>query len=193
MPHAGRALALSELRERIGRLEGRGRPRKALPFGVRAVDRHLPAAGSPSTRFTRLWRPGLQASMRPRQRCSLPASWRATKDQSCGALGSAISSPRLSQPWACIPIASFMPRPTASLRFWPPPRRGFATKGSRVWSRKLRGWRAAVEHVFAHEKGPMGLVVRTIGLARARVKIGLANLVYNMKRTIWLTGRLALA
>jgi len=41
--------------------------------------------------------------------------------------------------------------------------------------------------VFAHEKGPMGLVVRTI----ARVKIGLANLVYNMKRTIWLTGRLA--
>ena len=45
--------------------------------------------------------------------------------------------------------------------------------------------------VFAHEKGPMGLVVRTIDLARARVKIGLANLVYNMKRTIWLTGRLA--
>jgi IS5 family transposase len=53
--------------------------------------------------------------------------------------------------------------------------------------------RAAVEHVFAHEKGPMGLVVRTIGLARARVKIGLANLVYNMKRTVWLTGRAALA
>jgi IS5 family transposase len=49
--------------------------------------------------------------------------------------------------------------------------------------------RAAVEHVFAHEKGPMGLVVRTIGLARARVKIGLANLVYNMKRAVWLTRR----
>jgi len=53
--------------------------------------------------------------------------------------------------------------------------------------------RAAVEHVFAHEKGPMGLVVRTIGLARARVKIGLANLVYNMKRAVWLTGRAAVA
>ena len=53
--------------------------------------------------------------------------------------------------------------------------------------------RAAVEHVFAHEKGPMGLVVRTIGLARARVKIGLANLVFNMKRTVWLTGRATLA
>ena len=51
--------------------------------------------------------------------------------------------------------------------------------------------RTGPSHVFAHEKGPMGLVVRTIGLARARVKIGLANLVYNMKRTIWLTGRLA--
>jgi transposase, IS5 family len=49
--------------------------------------------------------------------------------------------------------------------------------------------RAAVEHVFAHEKGPMGLVVRTIGLVRARMKIGLANLVYNMKRVVWLTGR----
>jgi transposase, IS5 family len=35
--------------------------------------------------------------------------------------------------------------------------------------------RAAVEHVFARQKGPMGLVVRTIGLARASVKIGLAN------------------
>jgi transposase, IS5 family len=53
--------------------------------------------------------------------------------------------------------------------------------------------RAAVEHVFAHEKGPMGLVVRTIGLARARVKIGLANLVYNMKRALWLTERHAIA
>ena len=47
--------------------------------------------------------------------------------------------------------------------------------------------RAAVEHVFARQKGPMGLVVRTIGSARATVKIGLANLVYNMRRAVWLT------
>jgi IS5 family transposase len=46
--------------------------------------------------------------------------------------------------------------------------------------------RAVVEHVFAHEKGPMALVVRTIGLARAKVKIGLANLAYNMRRFVWL-------
>jgi transposase, IS5 family len=49
--------------------------------------------------------------------------------------------------------------------------------------------RAAVEHVFAHQKGLMALVVRTIGLARARVKIGLANLVYNMRRAAWLAER----
>jgi transposase, IS5 family len=49
--------------------------------------------------------------------------------------------------------------------------------------------RAAVEHVFAQQKGPMGLVVRTIGIARARVKIGLANLAYNIKRFVWLRGR----
>ena len=35
----------------------------------------------------------------------------------------------------------------------------------------------------------MGLVVRTIGLARARVKVGLANLVYNMRRMVWLEQR----
>jgi transposase, IS5 family len=46
--------------------------------------------------------------------------------------------------------------------------------------------RSAVEHVFARQKGPMGLVVRTVGLARATVKIGLANLVYNMGRAAWL-------
>jgi len=53
--------------------------------------------------------------------------------------------------------------------------------------------RSAVEHVFARQKGPMGLVVRTIGIARARVKIGLANLAYNMKRFVWLSSRPATA
>jgi IS5 family transposase len=46
--------------------------------------------------------------------------------------------------------------------------------------------RSAVEHVFARQKGPMALVVRTVGLARATVKIGLANLAYNMRRAVWL-------
>jgi transposase, IS5 family len=51
--------------------------------------------------------------------------------------------------------------------------------------------RAAVEHVFARQNGPMGLFVRTIGLARARTKIGLANLYYNMQRMVWLTHQIA--
>ena len=46
--------------------------------------------------------------------------------------------------------------------------------------------RSRIEHVFAEQKHRMGLFVRTIGMARARVKIGLANLVFNMKRLIWL-------
>ena len=46
--------------------------------------------------------------------------------------------------------------------------------------------RSAVEHVFADQKSRMGLFVRTIGIARARAKIGLANIAYNMRRlTFW--------
>ena len=51
--------------------------------------------------------------------------------------------------------------------------------------------RAAVEHVFARQKGPMGLFIRTIGLARATIKIGFANLLYNMQRMVWLTDQIA--
>lgn len=51
--------------------------------------------------------------------------------------------------------------------------------------------RARVEHVFAEQKDRMGLFVRTIGLARAELKIGMANLVYNIKRTAWLNRRTA--
>jgi IS5 family transposase len=46
--------------------------------------------------------------------------------------------------------------------------------------------RAHIEHVFAEQKARMGLFVRTIGLARATTKIGLANLVTNMRRLLWL-------
>ena len=47
--------------------------------------------------------------------------------------------------------------------------------------------RSRVEHVFAEQKARMGLFVRTIGIARAKTKIGMANLVYNMRRLAWLT------
>lgn len=47
--------------------------------------------------------------------------------------------------------------------------------------------RAAVEHVFADPKHRRALVVQTIGLARVKLKIRLANLAYNMRRALWLT------
>jgi hypothetical protein len=44
---------------------------------------------------------------------------------------------------------------------------------------------ARVENVFAAEKCRLGLLVRTVGLVRARVKISLANLAYNLIRLAW--------
>ena len=52
--------------------------------------------------------------------------------------------------------------------------------------------RSGVEHVFAMQKDKMGLFIRTIGIARATMKIGMANIVYNVKRLVFL-GRLAAA
>lgn len=39
------------------------------------------------------------------------------------------------------------------------------------------------------QKGAMGLVIRTIGLARATATVTLANMAYNMRRWCWLEGR----
>jgi transposase, IS5 family len=53
--------------------------------------------------------------------------------------------------------------------------------------------RAAVEHVFAHQKGPMALTIRTIGIVRAKAKVGLANLTYNIRRLVLHERRAGLA
>jgi IS5 family transposase len=53
--------------------------------------------------------------------------------------------------------------------------------------------RAAVEHVFAHQKNRFGLFIRTIGIARAAAKLTLANLAYNMDRLIFHERRAATA
>ncbi|SFK90401.1 IS5 family transposase [Methylocapsa palsarum] len=45
--------------------------------------------------------------------------------------------------------------------------------------------RSRVEHVFAEQKDRMGLFSRTIGVNRAKVKIGMTNLVYNFKRLVF--------
>ena len=66
-----------------------------------------------------------------------------------------------------------------------PPRRPMSLRSARANARKAKV-RAGIEHVFAAQKSRMGLFIRTVGLARARTKIGLANLVYNVKRLVFL-------
>lgn len=52
--------------------------------------------------------------------------------------------------------------------------------------------RARVEHVFGSQRQRAGtLLVRTIGIWRARCKIGLRNLAYNLTRFAWLRRRCA--
>ncbi|GBQ37162.1 transposase [Komagataeibacter saccharivorans NRIC 0614] len=43
-----------------------------------------------------------------------------------------------------------------------------------------------VEHVFADQKSQTGLFIRTVGITRATMRIGLANIVYNMRRFLFL-------
>jgi transposase, IS5 family len=53
--------------------------------------------------------------------------------------------------------------------------------------------RARIEHVFGAQQSAMGgRIVRTIGIVRARAKIGLQNLAYNMRRLVTLD-RMAVA
>lgn len=59
-------------------------------------------------------------------------------------------------------------------------------KNVELGNRKRSSIRAHVEHVFAVQKDKMKLFIRTIGIERARVKVGLANFVYNLKRLVFL-------
>jgi IS5 family transposase len=45
--------------------------------------------------------------------------------------------------------------------------------------------RSHVEHTFAEQKHRMVLFIRTIGIARAKAKIGMANIAFNMKRMVF--------
>lgn len=51
--------------------------------------------------------------------------------------------------------------------------------------------RSRVEHVFAEQKSRMALFIRTVGIARATTKIGLVNILYNIKRLIYLNRNVA--
>jgi IS5 family transposase len=61
------------------------------------------------------------------------------------------------------------------------------SKAQQAANRAKSRVRARVEHVFAaQENTPGQRIVRTIGIVRAKAKIGLQNLVYNMRRLVTL-------
>ena len=78
-------------------------------------------------------------------------------------------------------------------------RKGYRNRPLCDWEKagnQSRSWfRARVEHVFRAQQNDMGgtpdqvrgrLLVRSIGLVRARARIGLKNLAYNMRRLVHL-------
>src|SRR6476659_7238299 len=64
--------------------------------------------------------------------------------------------------------------------------RGHAlSKAQQKANRQKSKIRVRIEHVFgAQENAPGGRIIRTIGAVRARAKIGLQNLVYNLRRLV---------
>jgi len=54
------------------------------------------------------------------------------------------------------------------------------------------GPRSAIEHVFADQKHRMSLFIRTIGIARARTKIGMANIAHNLRRYVYWEAKAAI-
>ena len=63
------------------------------------------------------------------------------------------------------------------------PLTGWEKQGNRTRSRT----RSRVEHIFAAQKQQAGtLLLRSIGLARAKARIGLRNLIYNLQRFTYL-------
>ena len=59
------------------------------------------------------------------------------------------------------------------------------TEAQTTANRRKSKVRARIEHVFgAQENAPGGRLVRTVGLVRATIKIGLQNLVYNIRRLV---------
>ena len=70
-------------------------------------------------------------------------------------------------------------------------RKGYRNHQLRDWEKtgnqSRSRFRARVEHVFGAQRGDMGgTLVRSIGLVRARARIGLKNLAYDMRRLVQL-------
>jgi hypothetical protein len=65
--------------------------------------------------------------------------------------------------------------------------RGLCSRIHQRANRQKSKVRARIEHVFGtQQNSPGGRIVRTIGIARAKAKIGLQNLAYNIRRLVTL-------
>ncbi|MBT5472391.1 MAG: IS5 family transposase [Nitrospina sp.] len=61
------------------------------------------------------------------------------------------------------------------------------SEAQRRVNKKCSKVRARVEHVFGYQQNSLGgKLVRTVGIVRAKAKIGMMNLAYNMKRYVFL-------
>jgi len=69
----------------------------------------------------------------------------------------------------------------SKVHFRKPPSKPMPEAKKRANSARSRP-RSGVEHVFADQKYHMHLFIRTIGIARAKTKIGVANIAHNMRR-----------
>jgi len=64
------------------------------------------------------------------------------------------------------------------------------TEAQKAANRLKSSVRVRIEHVFGHMETAMGgMMIHTLGLARARVKITFKNLAYNLQRFVFLTTR----
>lgn len=61
------------------------------------------------------------------------------------------------------------------------------TRSQKASNRRWAKVRIRVEHVFAAQEQMGGRMIRSIGIDRARLQIGLKNFAYNLKRYAWLT------
>jgi hypothetical protein len=139
MSNAGRALALSELRERIERLEhGRGQ-RAVLPFRVREVDRDLPAGGLALGALHEVMQAGAASEHAASATLFAAGILARNKGPVLWCLTRTTFSRQLSPLLGFIQIGSSMQRRIARPKFSPRWRRGFGTRALRASSARSPG------------------------------------------------------
>lgn len=62
------------------------------------------------------------------------------------------------------------------------------TKVEQEWNRRLSRIRCRVEHVFGDMKSFGMNRIRSVGMERAKLQILLGNMLYNIRRTVYLKG-----